>query len=96
MMYAAKQAAKEMLEKGEGAGDSRKQKKAPDNKVRQINKQRKRAEKYHSPAVKMAQAALEAIGLPMYGKEETYKENVKKHRKNRKKNKQLNRNDKRP
>ena len=72
---AAKQAYKEMLKNKEAAGDTRQQKKAPDNKNREINKQRKRAEKHHSPAVKMAQAALEAIGLPMYKKEQGNRNN---------------------
>ena len=72
---AAKQAYKEMLKNKEAAGDTRQQKKAPDNLARLVNKQLKRAEKYHSPAVKMAQAALEAIGLPMYKKEQGNRNN---------------------
>ena len=43
---AAKQAYKEMLKNKEAAGDTRQQKKASDNKNREINKQRKRAEKH--------------------------------------------------
>jgi len=73
--------------------DDRKQKKAPDNYNRLQNKKRKKREETANPAKNFAQKVLSAVGLPMYLKEETYKENVKK---NRKKRKQGNRNNKRP
>ena len=74
--------------------DDRKQKKAPDNYNRLQNKKRKEREETANPAKNFAQKILSATGLPMYLKEETYKENVAKSR--NKKEKQTNRNEKRP
>ena len=74
--------------------DDRKQKKAPDNYNRLQNKKRKEREETANPAKNFAQKVLSATGLPMYLKEETYKENVTKSR--NKKEKQGNRNEKRP
>ena len=74
--------------------DDRKQKKAPDNYNRFQNKKRKEREETANPAKNFAQKVLSATGLPMYLKEETYKENVTKSR--NKKEKQGNRNEKRP
>jgi|VirMetMinimDraft_7_1064189.scaffolds.fasta_scaffold242026_2 hypothetical protein len=74
--------------------DDRKQKKAPDNYNRLQNKKRKEREETANPAKNFAQKILSATGLPMYLKEETYKENVAKSR--NKKEKQGNRNEKRP
>ena len=74
--------------------DDRKQKKAPDNYNRLQNKKRKEREETANPAKNFAQKVLSATGLPMYLKEETYKENVAKSR--NKKEKQGNRNEKRP
>lgn len=73
--------------------DDRKQKKAPDNYNRLQNKKRKEREETANPAKNFAQKILSATGLPMYLKEETYKENVAK---SRKKRNQGNRNGKRP
>tara|TARA_R110001599_G_scaffold275045_3_gene476274 strand:+ start:11 stop:247 length:237 start_codon:yes stop_codon:yes gene_type:complete len=65
-------------------GDSPKQRKAPDNYNRAVNKGRKKSlEK--SPIKQFAQKMLSATGLPMYLKEESYKDNVAKNRKKRKK-----------
>ena len=75
--------------------DDRKQKKTPDNKSRLENKGRKKR-LAKSPIKQFAQKILEATGLPMYLKEETYKENVAKSRKKKAKDKQENRNNKRP
>jgi len=74
--------------------DDRKQKKAPDNYNRLQNKKSKEREETANPAKNFAQKILSATGLPMYLKEETYKENVAKSR--NKKEKQGNRNEKRP
>jgi len=74
--------------------DDRKQKKTTDNKNRLENKGRK---KYaNTPIKQFAEKIIEATGLNMYLKEETYKENVAKSRKKKAKDKQENRNNKRP
>jgi len=68
--------------------DDRKQKKTTDNKNRLENKGRKKR-LAKSPIKQFAQKILEAAGLPMYLKEETYKENVAKSRKKKEKQAKL-------